>query len=321
MSYAEWFKYFDDKSGPDELTLYSLSRKHSIHTSVFNKSYVWTTLMNHVNRSDEEIISISGVNLVYLGPTTYGIIRDIHTPQLQPEQNPTLSRPSGQTLKCASKVTCRSSSRGCKTSSKSITGCGRGNHGKKLQTLSESRQANFGISISIITPHTVRSSRQPIDYVSLNDDYDDETPNVPKRRYKESHRPRSAPSATRLSAHKRMSSPESIAVEGDNPTDTFSAVPATTADCGTLAGVSNAKELLPDLVLNQNDPVPPQPENVQDNVLPVNALNTEEELEIGSTFLSLGDTLMDTLEEEDENALIMQIGGTNVPVDVASQPL
>ena len=25
MSYAEWFKYVDDKSGPDELALYSLS--------------------------------------------------------------------------------------------------------------------------------------------------------------------------------------------------------------------------------------------------------------------------------------------------------
>ena len=32
MSYAEWFKYVDDKSGPDELALYSLSRKHGIQT-------------------------------------------------------------------------------------------------------------------------------------------------------------------------------------------------------------------------------------------------------------------------------------------------
>ena len=77
MRYAEWFRYINDQSGPDELALYSLSCKHGIHTSVFNKSYVWTTLMNHVNRSDDKIISLSGINLVYLGSTTYGIIRDI----------------------------------------------------------------------------------------------------------------------------------------------------------------------------------------------------------------------------------------------------
>ena len=78
MSYAEWFKYVDDKSVPDELALYSLSRKHGIHTSIFNN--MWTMLMNHINRSDEEIIALSGVNLVYLGLTTYGIICDICTP-------------------------------------------------------------------------------------------------------------------------------------------------------------------------------------------------------------------------------------------------
>ena len=71
MSNAEWFKYVDDKSGPDELALYSLSHKHGIHTSVFNKSYVWTTLTDHVNRSDEEIIALYGVNLVFVVLTLY----------------------------------------------------------------------------------------------------------------------------------------------------------------------------------------------------------------------------------------------------------
>ena len=32
MSYAEWFRYINDQSPPDELALYSLSRKHGIHT-------------------------------------------------------------------------------------------------------------------------------------------------------------------------------------------------------------------------------------------------------------------------------------------------
>ena len=47
-TYAEWFRYVDSCSSPDELALYCLSRKHGIHTSVFNKSYTWTTLSNHL---------------------------------------------------------------------------------------------------------------------------------------------------------------------------------------------------------------------------------------------------------------------------------
>ena len=306
MSYAEWFRYINDQSGPDELALYSLSRKHGIHTSVFNKSYVWTTLMNHVNRTDDEIISLSGINLVYLGATTYGIIHDIRTPHPQP--NPTLPKMPGQTSKHASKVTCRSGSRGRKTGGKSSTGRGRGNRGKASQTLSESRQENYGISATNVTPHTVRSSRQPIDYVSLNDGYEDETPSLSKKRCKESHRPRSAPSAMRLSAHKRMNSPESTALDGDNPTmDTFTAVP--TPSTSTLEGIPNVNEQLPDLVL-------PQPGSVQENKLPVNMGNTEEDLEAASTLLSLSDTLEDTLDEGEENALLMPIGGATVPEDV-----
>ena len=83
-SYADWFRYIEEMSGPDELALYSLSRKHGIHTAVFNKTYVWTTLMNHINVPDEDIIAKCGVNLVFLGPTKYGIIKNIRTPQPQP---------------------------------------------------------------------------------------------------------------------------------------------------------------------------------------------------------------------------------------------
>ena len=149
--------------------------------------------------------------------------------------------------------------------------------------------------------------------MSLNDGYKDETPSLSKKRCKESYRPRSAPSATRLSAHKRMNSPESTALDGDNPTtDTFIAVP--TPSTSTLEGVLNVDEQLPDLVL-------PPPGSVPENKLPVNVGNTEEDLEAASTLLSLGDTLEDTLDEGDENALLMPIGGANVPEVVAPQPL
>ena len=53
----------------------------------------------------------------------------------------------------------------------------------------------------------------------------------------------------------------------------------------------------------------------------MNVGNTEEDLEATSTLLSLGDTLEDTLDEVDENALLMPIGGANVPEDVAPQTL
>ena len=59
--YAEWFKYVDDCSGQDELSLYCLSQKYGVHTSVYNKSYVWRTLSNHIMLSDTEIFKCSGV--------------------------------------------------------------------------------------------------------------------------------------------------------------------------------------------------------------------------------------------------------------------
>ena len=110
-----------------------------------------------------------------------------------------------------------------------------------------------------------------------------------------------------------MNSPESTALDVDTPTpDTFTAVP--TPSTSTLEGVPNVDEQLPDLVL-------PPSGNVPENKLPVNVGNTEEDLEAASTLLSLSDTLEDTLDEGDKNALLMPIGGANVPEDVTPQPL
>ena len=106
-SYAEWFRYIEDRSGPDELALYSLSRKYGVHTAVFNKTYVWTTLMNHINVSDKDIIAKCGVNLVFLGPTMYSIIKNIRTPQPKPAKTSTTS-----SKRSRGKVTCRDSTRG-----------------------------------------------------------------------------------------------------------------------------------------------------------------------------------------------------------------
>ena len=70
----------------------------------------------------------------------------------------------------------RSSSRGRKTRGKGSTGHGHGNRGKASQT-----QENYGIIATNVTPHSVQSSRQPVDYVSLNDGYEDETPSPSKK--------------------------------------------------------------------------------------------------------------------------------------------
>ena len=108
---------------------------------------------------------------------------------------------------------------------------------------------------------------------------------------------------------------ESTVSDGNTQThDTFTAVP--TPSRSTLEGVSNVDEHLPDLVL-------PPSGNMPENKLFTNVGNTEEDLEAASTLLSLGDTLEDTLDEGDDNALLMPIGGANVnvPEDVAPQPL
>ena len=157
FTYAEWFKYVDAQCGPDELALYSLARKYGIHTSVYNKSYVWTTLMNHISRTDEEIFKLSGVNLVYLGPTVYGIIREIHTPQ--PGTVVLKPGPSTNSSKRTGKTTCRDSSHsgGHKYSNRARrnTQEQRGTNKDRPKTLSEKQWANYGISDTNITARKV----------------------------------------------------------------------------------------------------------------------------------------------------------------------
>ena len=118
---------------------------------------------------------------------------------------------------------------------------------------------------------------------------------------------------------------DSIVTDGDPPTmDTPSSIPTTSSDGGTLVGVPKVIEQvpiesvdsgtlvgIPNIEKHLLDLVQSQPENVQGNTLPVNVGNTEEELEAASMLLSPGDMLDDTLEKEDENALLMPIGGTN----------
>ena len=175
---------------------------------MFNKSYVWTTLANHIQCSDEEIFSLCGVNLVFLGETTYGIIRKIRVPQVSmPVSNQnkpsraSISPPTGK----IGKTTCRSNT-------KQPTKCGRGAgrcRGRATHTLSESREVNYGIPAQHTAVQSTNQSRLQIDYLALNDGLEEDTKPSPKKKKRVTHRPKSAPSTARIAAQKSMSSPES----------------------------------------------------------------------------------------------------------------
>ena len=153
---------------------------------------------------------------------------------------------------------------------------------------------------------------QSVDYVSLNDGYDEEEESqLRKKRCKESYRPRSAPSASRISANRTKDSPNTETLEGDVTVDKPLAIPSTSAASSVPV---QADSTLPDLVVNRSE----LPET--DLQMPA-ATNTVEDLEAANTLLSLGDSLEDTLEDNDDNALLMPIGGANNPEDIAPEPI
>ena len=129
-----------------------------IHTVVFNKSYIWTTLADHITRTDEEIIRLCG----YV--------------------------PSHRNKK----TTCRD---GRSTDQKKGHGCGRGrgkpanssNERKRSHTLSEQHSQNYGISPPSCNTRTLRSGLQLVDYVSLNDGFDDKPTADSRKRKRITH--------------------------------------------------------------------------------------------------------------------------------------
>ena len=132
-----------------------------------------------------------------------------------------------------------------------------------------------------------------------------------KKWCKESYRPRSAPSASRVSANRTKGSPNTTTIEGDITVDTPLAIPSTST---ASSDPVQSDITLPNLVVNHSK-VPEA-----DLQMPA-ATNIAEDLEAANALLSLGDSLEDTLEEDDDNALLMPIGGANNPEDIAPQPI
>ena len=219
------------------------------------------------------------------------------------------------------KTTCHD---GCTASSKRVCGHGKNtkttNQGKWSHSLSESCNQTYGITPPNTTTSSLCSGLQPIDYLTLNDGFDDETAVNPKRRKRITYRPRSAPSATRVATQKHTTSPEAknVTKNSSKQTDgTLSGVPSTTAAHATadpdLTGVPGADNTnkLPDLVLNR------EILNLEmENTKTVDPVSMEEELEVADALLSLGEVHDDTLEDDD-NSQLMPVGAPSQIVDAA----
>ena len=128
----------------------------------------------NLTRSDEEIIQLCAVNLVFLRPTRYGILQDICRPSLLSSSS-TATTAASQ----ASNITTRNKNSTCREGGSAgikVLAHGWG-HGKcsttstptsrkRPQTLSEHRSQNYGITVPITM--SLRGLK-PIDYVTLND--------------------------------------------------------------------------------------------------------------------------------------------------------
>ena len=75
LSFCNWFRDSEAYENPDELVLYCLGRQHNKHITIFNKSYVWTTLSKHMQYDYFEMIDKSHLSLVFLGCRKYAILR------------------------------------------------------------------------------------------------------------------------------------------------------------------------------------------------------------------------------------------------------
>ena len=304
-TYCEWFQYVDSCLSPDELALYCLSRKHGIHTLVLNKSYIWTTFSNHLVRSDDEIIELCGVNLVFLGPACYDILRKIRRPVLQSSSNNTTSTSTSTITPTMrrQKTTCHEGgATGRKKRERSLMQ-GRGKHPsvltltsrKRPQTLSESHSQTYGITAPVT--RSLRSGLKPIDYVSLNDGFEDESIKPSKKKKRESYRPRGAPSATRVAARNNTVSPE--AKEPANKPDVKKS--------NTLSGVPLHNIPVADTALNLTGiPDPMNPDTLPDliNSRLGDTENTEGEIDAIDALLSLGDTRENNNNNNNNNKYI-----------------
>ena len=71
-----WVKDMRDPlSYGDEMLLYALSRRYNCHVLVHTTGKTWSTVANYEQMSDEQLLKICHLRLIYVGMGLYGIVR------------------------------------------------------------------------------------------------------------------------------------------------------------------------------------------------------------------------------------------------------
>ena len=170
----------------------------------------------------------------------------------------------------------------------------------------------------------MRSGLQPVDYLSLNDGLDKEPVTNSKKRKQTTHRPRNAPSASRVAAQKNTVSPEAKDTDKRSlkpSSSTLSAIPSTSTANNSivpsLTGLPTPLDTnnLPDLVVN-HEASNPEP----DTSKTADPVSTEEEMDAIDALLSLGNVREDTLDDDD-NTQLMPVGAPSNIIDAAPVPI
>ena len=81
LTLAEWIKWMVDEETPgDEIAIFALSRMYNRHVIIYTKKYHWTTVVHHVDVSEDEVAGWCDIHLLYIKPYVFGEIKRIWKP-------------------------------------------------------------------------------------------------------------------------------------------------------------------------------------------------------------------------------------------------
>ena len=205
VTFGDWFRSSEQNRSPDELIVYCLAKMSKRHTVIFNDSFPWSTLLNHMSYSDSEIVERSSVLLIYVGVSNYAII------QPKPKIPYNIGKPacSNKSKKATKKRTlaktiCRL---GKRTATSQNTQPIRLK--SRSRTLSEQRHERYGIG-NVSPVVRSRTRQKKVDYLKLKHGLENpsETSMSPKPKRHRNYLPsRSGPSSARQKAQKIVTSP------------------------------------------------------------------------------------------------------------------
>ena len=56
----------------DAMAIYTLSDQYSLHTRVVTRSKLWTTVLPDYQGTEEDVLEISAIKLLYMGANRFG---------------------------------------------------------------------------------------------------------------------------------------------------------------------------------------------------------------------------------------------------------